>query len=65
MTIEKQIVDIATAARNAAKIMAAVPRRQKDTALTAMAGLLKKNTGALREENAKDVAAARENGLEF
>ncbi|MEX1299066.1 MAG: glutamate-5-semialdehyde dehydrogenase [Desulfotignum sp.] len=63
MTIEKQIVDIATAARNAAKIMAAVPRKQKDTALTAMAGLLKKNTGALREENAKDVAAALENGL--
>jgi glutamate-5-semialdehyde dehydrogenase len=63
MTIETQIVDIAAAARNAGKIMAAVPRRQKDAALTAMAGLLKKNTGAIREENAKDVAAARENGL--
>jgi glutamate-5-semialdehyde dehydrogenase len=63
MTIETQIVDIATAAGNAAKIMAAVPRKQKDAALTAMAGRLKKNTDTIRKENAKDVAAARENGL--
>ncbi len=65
MTIETQIVDIATAAGNAAKIMAAVPRKQKDAALTAMAGRLKKNTDTIRKENAKDVAAARENGLSF
>ena len=65
MTIETQIVDIATAAGNAAKIMAAVPRKQKDAALTAMAGRLKKNTDIIRKENAKDVAAARENGLSF
>ena len=65
MTIETQIVDIATAAGNAAKIMAAVPRKQKDAALTAMAGRLKKNTDVIRKENAKDVAAARENGLSF
>jgi glutamate-5-semialdehyde dehydrogenase len=63
MSIETQIVDIATAARNAAKTMAAVPRTQKDAALTAMAGLLKKHAGTIREENVKDVTAARENGL--
>ncbi|MFO7988480.1 MAG: glutamate-5-semialdehyde dehydrogenase [Desulfotignum sp.] len=65
MTIKTQIVDIATAAGNAAKIMAAVPRKQKDAALTAMAGRLKKNTDVIRKENAKDVAAARKNGLSF
>jgi glutamate-5-semialdehyde dehydrogenase len=43
--------------------MAAVPRTQKDAALTAMAGLLKKHAGTIREENVKDVTAARENGL--
>ncbi len=38
MSIETQIADIAATARNATKIMASVPRKQKDAALTAMAG---------------------------
>ncbi|MDT8377481.1 MAG: glutamate-5-semialdehyde dehydrogenase [Desulfotignum sp.] len=63
MSIETQITDIALAARSAAKIMAAVPRRQKDAALMAMAGLLKKNAGRIQEQNAKDVDAAGISGL--
>lgn len=63
MSIETQIVEIATAAGTAAKIMAAVPRTKKDAALAAMAGLLRKHAATIREENAKDVTAARENGL--
>lgn len=63
MSIETQIIDIATAARNAAKTMAAAPRTQKDASLTAMAELLRKHAATIREENAKDVTSAREHGL--
>lgn len=63
MTIETQIIDIAVAARAAAKTMSGVSRKRKDAALTAMAGRLKQNAAAIQKENAIDVTAARENGL--
>ncbi len=63
MSIETQIIDIAVAARAAAKTMAGVPRKQKDAALTAMAGRLKQNAAVIQQENAIDVTAARKNGL--
>jgi len=63
MSIETQIIDIAVAARAAAKTMSGVSRKRKDAALTAMAGRLKQNAAAIQKENAIDVTAARENGL--
>jgi glutamate-5-semialdehyde dehydrogenase len=63
MSIETRIIDIASAARNASGTMASVSRKQKDTALTAIAGLLKTRAETIKTENQKDVAAARESGL--
>lgn len=63
MSIETQIIDIAVAARAAAKTMSGVSRKRKDAALTAMAGRLKQNAAAIQKENAIDVTAARKNGL--
>ncbi|EMS80901.1 MULTISPECIES: glutamate-5-semialdehyde dehydrogenase [Desulfotignum] len=63
MSIETQIIEIAAAAKAASGIMAAVPRKQKDTALMIMADLLETRAEQIKSENQKDVAAARENGL--
>jgi glutamate-5-semialdehyde dehydrogenase len=63
MSIETQIIEIAAAAKAASGIMAAVPRKQKDTALMIMADLLETRAEQIKSENHKDVAAARENGL--
>ncbi|MFU8770731.1 MAG: glutamate-5-semialdehyde dehydrogenase [Desulfotignum sp.] len=63
MSIENQIIEIATAARTASKVMAAVSREKKDAALVAIAGLLRTQADIIKAENLKDVAAARKNGL--
>jgi glutamate-5-semialdehyde dehydrogenase len=63
MSIETQIIEIAAAAKDAANVMAAVPRKQKDTALMIMADLLETRAEQIKSENQKDVTAARENGL--
>jgi glutamate-5-semialdehyde dehydrogenase len=63
MSIETQIIEIAAAAKAASGIMAAVPRKRKDTALMIMADLLETRAEQIKSENQKDVAAARENGL--
>lgn len=63
MSIEAQIIEIAAAAKDAANIMAAVPRKQKDAALMIMADLLETRAEQIKSENQKDVTAARKNGL--
>ena len=63
MSIETRIIEIARAAKTASNVMAAVSRKQKDAALTAIAGLLKTQATIIKAENQKDVAAARESGL--
>nr|WP_321404018.1 glutamate-5-semialdehyde dehydrogenase [uncultured Desulfobacter sp.] len=63
MSLENQIIEIAKQARAAARIMAALPSEQKNRALFAIARQLEKDKDAIQAENAKDVAAARENGL--
>src|SRR6056297_2514571 len=63
MSLENQIIEIATQARAAARIMAALPAEQKNRALFAIARQLEKDKDVIQAENTKDVAAARENGL--
>jgi glutamate-5-semialdehyde dehydrogenase len=63
MTIETRIIELAQAARTASGVMAAVSRKQKDAALTAIAGLLRTQAPIIAAENQKDVAAARKTGL--
>ena len=63
MSLENQIIEIARQARAAARIMAALPAEHKNRALFAIARQLEKDKAVIQAENAKDVAAARENGL--
>ncbi|WP_321493610.1 glutamate-5-semialdehyde dehydrogenase [uncultured Desulfobacter sp.] len=63
MALENQIIEIAKHARAAARIMATLPAQQKNRALFAIARQLEKDKDIIQAENAKDVAAARENGL--
>jgi hypothetical protein len=57
MTIETRIIDLAQAARTASGVMAAVSRKQKDAALTAIAGLLR--TQALHHNGGKSERCGR------
>lgn len=63
MSLENQIIQIAKQARAAARIMATLSAEQKNRALFAIARQLEKDKELIQAENAKDVAAARENGL--
>ncbi|WP_289023812.1 glutamate-5-semialdehyde dehydrogenase [Desulfobacter postgatei] len=63
MSLENQIIEIAKQARAAARIMATLSAEQKNRALFAIARQLEKNKEVIQAENAKDVGAARENGL--
>ncbi len=63
MSLEHQIIDIAKRARSASRIMAALSSEKKNAALYAIADMLLKNRDIIQTENAKDVSAARENGL--
>src|SRR5690606_11055550 len=54
--------DLATAARAAARMLAAAPAEQKDRALTAMAAALRNATADILAANAEDVAEAKANG---
>lgn len=61
--MEHQIKQMASDARTAARVMAGASRKQKDQALTVVAGLIRERAAAIRKENKKDTDAARENGL--
>jgi glutamate-5-semialdehyde dehydrogenase len=63
ISLEKTIVQIAKNARQAARTMAATSSSQKNKALVAIAGLIRKNAAAIQAENAKDIDRARTNGL--
>jgi glutamate-5-semialdehyde dehydrogenase len=63
MSLENQIIQIAKQARAAARIMATLSAEQKNRALFAIARQLEKDKELIQAENAKDVAAARQNGL--
>ncbi len=58
------VSEIATAARTAARELVAAPGRQRNAALLAAAKAIRARAAGLRAENAKDVAAARQAGLD-
>jgi glutamate-5-semialdehyde dehydrogenase len=61
--LQATIAHMGAAARAASTKMAAASTAQKDAALRALARLLRGDTGALAEANAKDIAAAEAAGL--
>jgi glutamate-5-semialdehyde dehydrogenase len=61
--IEDTIRDIAQAGRSAAKILARCPTETKNAALRALAESLERRADTLKEENLKDLAAAKSAGL--
>jgi glutamate-5-semialdehyde dehydrogenase len=57
------MADMGKRARQAAKILATVPTKQKDAALLASAMLVRANAGDILEANAKDMEFGRAKGL--
>ena len=56
------MLDLATSAKRAARVLSNASTKQKNDALLAMAAALRKNTKAILKANAKDVAAAKRAG---
>ena len=63
MSVEQLVKDICTEARQAARHLSVVPTGVKNQVLLSLAQALEQNATALREANAKDLAAGREAGL--
>ncbi|MEX0680046.1 MAG: glutamate-5-semialdehyde dehydrogenase [Balneolales bacterium] len=62
-SIPEQILDIGRRARMASRALMGLTTDQKNEALHAMADSLDQHTARIQEVNAKDVKAAKENGL--
>jgi glutamate-5-semialdehyde dehydrogenase len=63
MDIAQQITQLAVQARAASRAMAKVDSERKNRVLLTMARMLRENKARLQAENAKDLAAARDQGL--
>ncbi|WP_028320041.1 glutamate-5-semialdehyde dehydrogenase [Desulfatiglans anilini] len=63
MSVEGMIRTMADEAGRAARALRSIGRADKDAALNRMAGLLRRYSDRISEENAQDVARAREAGL--
>ena len=61
--IEALVTDMAREGREASFTLANVPSEKKNQAILRLAELIEENTDSLRAENAKDLAAAEENGI--
>ncbi len=61
--IEALVKEIARNARKASLSLANVPTIQKNQAILRLADLIEENKETLRKENAKDLAAAEDNGI--
>lgn len=62
MDIVQQMTEIAQTARTASRILANISSAQKNKALATLAELLRSRTAYLKQENEKDLAAARKDG---
>lgn len=62
--LKEYAVDLARKARAASRALANISVGQKDFALTKMAELLRARTAQIKEANAKDLAAAEQEGLD-
>lgn len=63
MSLEKTIKDMTQAGKEASRELRKVSRARKDAALQLMAGKLMEREKAIRQENEKDLASAKEQGL--
>ena len=63
MGVEERVVEIARKAKEASITLAGLSREVKDRALTRMAEEIERRANYLKEENEKDLKAAREKGL--
>jgi glutamate-5-semialdehyde dehydrogenase len=63
MSLETMIKDMAKAGKEASRELRKVSRAKKDAALQLMAGKLLEREKAIRQENEKDLALAKEQGL--
>lgn len=63
MSLEKMIKDMTKAGKEASRELRKVSRARKDEALQLMAGKLMEREKAIRQENEKDLASAKEQGL--
>ena len=63
MSLETMIKDMAKAGKEASRELRKVPRAKKDAALQVIAGKLLEREKAIRQENEKDLALAKEQGL--
>ena len=63
MSLEKMIKDMTQAGKEASRELRKVSRARKDAALQLMAGKLMEREKAIRQENEKDLASAKEQGL--
>lgn len=61
--IDSLVKSIAIDAREASLVLANASTKQKNQAIHRLASLIEENVDALREENAKDLATARKNGI--
>ena len=61
--IEALVTEMAREGREASLALANVPTAQKNQAILRLAELIEENTVSLRAENAKDLTAAEENGI--
>ena len=63
MSLEKMVKDMTQAGKEASRELRKVSRARKDEALQLMAGKLMEREKAIRQENEKDLASAKEQGL--
>jgi glutamate-5-semialdehyde dehydrogenase len=63
MSVEQTIADMAKKAKEAAKVVARLGAKEKDTVLEGIAQMLLDESSAIKEENEKDLNAAKEKGL--
>jgi glutamate-5-semialdehyde dehydrogenase len=63
MTLKQQMQALATQSRDAARALAKLDTASKNACLEAMAAGIERSAAAIKEANAKDVNAARANGL--
>ncbi|HEX9910305.1 MAG TPA: gamma-glutamyl-phosphate reductase, partial [Desulfatiglandales bacterium] len=63
MSLETMIKDMAKAGKEASRELRKVSRAKKDAALQVIAGKLLEREKAIRQENEKDLALAKEQGL--
>ena len=63
MTVESVVIDMARAAKSAAREIARCPTPRKNAMLLKLADLIRENAVIIRQENARDVVAAQKSGL--